>query len=162
MTDFVGPIWARFVGPIWARSFRRTDMGRGGSPDMGQVPPNLGPTKPSVPTPGLPALLFVFWLNMKFFWLSKLRGTSPGICNLADHPTKHHPTQHHKLVRPMCSHEEGKSPKTLSECERILSAGKPIKKALSTIMSYKCMLAAAAAWNLQGCDEGQTKSHTAY
>ena len=42
-------------------------------------------------------------------------------------------------------HEEGKSPKTLSECETLLSAGKPIKKALSTIMSYKCMLAAAAA-----------------
>ena len=68
-----------------------------------------------------------------------------GIRNPADHPTKHHSAQHHKLVRSTCLHEEGKSPKTLSECEAILSAGKPIKKALSTIMSYKSMLAAAAA-----------------
>ena len=68
-----------------------------------------------------------------------------GIYNLADYPTKHHSAQHHKLVRPVCLHVEGKSPETLDECETILAAGKPIKKALSTIMSYKSMLAAAAA-----------------
>ena len=61
------------------------------------------------------------------------------------HPAEHHSAQHHKLVRPIYLHEEGKSPKTLMECEEILATGKPIKKALSTIMSYKSMLAAAAA-----------------
>ena len=68
-----------------------------------------------------------------------------GVHNLADYPTKHHSAQHHKLVRPIYLHVDGKSPKTLKECEAILSVGKPNKKALQTIMNYKCMLAAAAA-----------------
>ena len=90
--------------------------------------------------------------DRRFWWLKDREAQlqfhvvwDAGIYNLADYPTKHHPTQHHKLVRPIYLHEEGKSPKTLQECEAILSAGKPIKKALSTIMSYKNMLAAAAA-----------------
>ena len=90
--------------------------------------------------------------DRRFWWLKDREAQlqfhvvwDAGIYNLADYPTKHHPTQHHKLVRPIYLHEEGKSPRTLQECEAILSAGKPIKKALSTIMSYKCMLAAAAA-----------------
>ena len=55
-----------------------------------------------------------------------------GVHNLADHPTKHHSAQHHKLVRPAHLHAEGKSPQSLDECEAILAAGNPIKKALPT------------------------------
>ena len=90
--------------------------------------------------------------DRRFWWLKHREAQlqfhviwDAGICNLADYPTKHHPTQHHKLVRPICLHEEGESPKTPSECEAILAAGKPIKKALPTIRAYKCLLAAAAA-----------------
>ena len=87
------------------------------------------------------------------FWWSKDREAllqfwvvwDAGIHNLADCPTKHHPAQHHKLVRPVCLHVDGKSPGSLKDCEAILRAGKPIKKAPPTTMSHKCLLAAAAA-----------------
>ena len=69
--------------------------------------------------------------DRRFWWLKDREAQlqfhvvwDAGIHNLADYSTKHHPTQHHKLVRPIYLHEEGKSPKTLQECEAILSAGK--------------------------------------
>ena len=68
-----------------------------------------------------------------------------GIYNLADYPTKHHFSAHHKKARPICLHEEGRSPRAIKECEAILASLKPAKKAMSVIRSYKCLLAAAAA-----------------
>lgn len=69
----------------------------------------------------------------------------PGIYNLADYPTKHHASSHHKTVRPICLYVKGKSPKYLHECEEILRATKPTKKAMPTVRKYRCLLAAAAA-----------------
>ena len=79
----------------------------------------------------------LWWLEGREAMLQFRAVWDAGICNLADYPTKHHSAQHHKKVRPIYLHEDGKSPKSLCECETILEAGKPIKKALPTIMSYK-------------------------
>ena len=69
-----------------------------------------------------------------------------GIYNLADYPTKHHLASHHKLVRPIYLHVDGKSRRTLFDCEQILGTNKPAPKALLFVkQQYKSMLAAAAA-----------------
>ena len=47
----------------------------------------------------------------------------PGICNLADHFTKHHPGSHHQRVRPIYLHENN-SPTDLQGCIRILDQGR--------------------------------------
>ena len=68
-----------------------------------------------------------------------------GIYNLADYPTKHHFSTHHKKVRPIYLYEEGRSPRTIEECEAILESLKPIKKALNVARKHSYLLAAAAA-----------------
>ena len=83
----------------------------------------------------------------------------PGIYNLADYPTKHHASSHHKLVRPICPCIRGKSLKCLHECENILQTTEPIKKAMPTIRKYRCLLAAAAAQDLQGCAENALRTN---
>ena len=90
--------------------------------------------------------------DRQFWWLKDREAQlqfhviwDAGIYNLADYPTKHHTGQHHKLVRPIYLFESGKTPRTMQECEAILAAGKPAKKALLTIRKYRSLLAAAAA-----------------
>ena len=68
-----------------------------------------------------------------------------GIYNLADYPTKHHLASHHKLVRPIYLHVNGKSPRTLYECEQMLETKKPAPRILFVQRKYNRMLAAAAA-----------------
>ena len=68
-----------------------------------------------------------------------------GAYSLAGYPAKHHASQHHKAARPIYLHADGKSPRTLQECETILEAEKPAKKVLLAMMRYKGLLAAAAA-----------------
>ena len=68
-----------------------------------------------------------------------------GAYSLAGYPTKHHFSTHHKKVRPIYLYEEGRSPRTIKECEAILASLKPAKKAMSVTRNYKCLLAAAAA-----------------
>ena len=40
--------------------------------------------------------------------------------NLADYPTKHHSPTHHRTVRPIWTHQPGKSPETMQGCVNIL------------------------------------------
>ena len=105
------------------------------------------------PRSNLPVRLAVSRTFDRQFWWLKDREQQlqfrvvwdAGIYNLADYPTKHHTSQHHKAVRPIYLHVEGKSPRTLRDCEAILEARKPTKKVLLTMMRYKGLLAAAAA-----------------
>lgn len=95
--------------------------------------------------------------DRRFWWLKDRKAMlqfrtvwDAGVCKPADCPTKHHSAQRRELARPACLRaDDGKPPKSLRECEAILAAGKPIKKALPTVMSHKCLLAAAAARVLQ-------------
>ena len=68
-----------------------------------------------------------------------------GIYNLADYPTKHHFSTHNKKLRPIYLYEEGRSPRTIKECEDMLESLKPTKKALKVVKAYNYLLAAAAA-----------------
>ena len=68
-----------------------------------------------------------------------------GTCSLAGYPTKHHFSAHRKKARPACLREEGWPPRATKECEAMLEALKPAKKALGVARKHKCLLAAAAA-----------------
>ena len=86
-----------------------------------------------------------WWLKGREQQLQLHAAWDAGIYNVAGCPAKHHTSQHHKAARPICLHADGKSPRTLKECEAILEARKPTKKVLLAMMRYKGLLAAAAA-----------------
>ena len=50
----------------------------------------------------------------------------PGQHNLEDLPTKHHSGTHHQRLRPICTHENDKSPLSIQVCIQLLS--KPSNK----------------------------------
>ena len=67
--------------------------------------------------------------DMRFWWLvdqteQGLFRTywAPGYISLGDYFTKKHPELHHKLLRPIYTFEEGKSPDSLQGCVEILKA----------------------------------------
>ena len=52
----------------------------------------------------------------------------PAITNLGDYHTKRHGPAHHRTVRPICTHQYGKSPETLQGCVNILREEELAKK----------------------------------
>ena len=67
--------------------------------------------------------------DMRFWWLVDRTEQglfriywAPGYISLADYFTKKHPESHHKLLRPIYTFEEGKSPDSLQGCVEILKA----------------------------------------
>ena len=51
--------------------------------------------------------------QFKIFW-------APGCINLADYYSKYHPPSHHEKVRPIYLYVEGKSPRLIQGCDKIL------------------------------------------
>ena len=65
--------------------------------------------------------------DRQFWWLNDREAQEQfdtvwdaGICNPADHPTKHHSASHHQKARPICLCEGDSSPTHLQGCIKIL------------------------------------------
>ena len=90
-------------------------------------------------------------LDMRFYWLRDRvkQGQfylfwESGKTNLGDYHTKHHPATVHKLMRPIQTYVEGKSPSSLQGCVEMMSGGQTVRnsnprRGLASTIRARCL-----------------------